>query len=190
MLQAAPMYTRFRIRRSGYGQIYDSDLHAFGVYLADYSRRLASRSRARYLSTLMITELFVPIAAFPDFMTEAAGLLRKPGAPLIYSTVRRIEPDHETFLPWARTRMACIIFNLQMIHEPAELRTAIAKFRGLIDLAIAHGGTYYLTYHRYATSNQLRTCYPEFDLWLAEKQKHDPENKFWSDWFAGVAQRP
>jgi hypothetical protein len=36
--------------------------------------------------------------------------------------------------------MACIIFNLQMTHQPAELNTAIGKFRGLIDLAIAHGG--------------------------------------------------
>jgi FAD/FMN-containing dehydrogenase len=78
--------------------------------------------------------------------------------------------------------MACIIFNLQMVHEPAELKIASDKFRSLIDLAIAYEGTYYLTYHRYATDQQLRTCYPEFDAWLKEKQKFDPGNKFWSDW--------
>jgi FAD/FMN-containing dehydrogenase len=169
------------------GQIYDSDLHAFGVYLSDYSRHLASRLQTSRLSTLMITELFVPIAAFSEFMTAAAGVLRKPGAPVIYGTVRTIEADRETFLPWARTRMACIIFNLQMIHEPAELRSAIDKFRGLVELAIVYGGTYYLTYHRYATDQQRRTCYPEFDLWLKEKRERDPENKFTSDWFRAVA---
>jgi hypothetical protein len=42
--------------------------------------------------------------------------------------------------------------------------------------------TYYLTYHRYATDRQLRTCYPEFDAWLKEKLQFDPETKFWSDW--------
>jgi hypothetical protein len=78
--------------------------------------------------------------------------------------------------------MACITFNLQMTHQPAELNTAIGKFRGLIDLAIAHGGTYCLTYHRYATDRQLRTCYPEFDACLKEKLQFHPETKFWSDW--------
>jgi hypothetical protein len=44
----------------------------------------------------------------------------------------------------------------------AELKIASDKFRRLIDLAIAYDGTYYLTYHRDATEQQLRTCYPEF----------------------------
>jgi FAD/FMN-containing dehydrogenase len=183
--------TGFEKYRSFYlgthGQVYDSDLHAFGVYLSDYSRYLASRLRTSLLSTLMITELFVPVTAFPDFMREAAGLLRKPGAPVIYGTVRRIEPDKETFLPWARSRMACIVFNLQMVHKPAKLKSAADRLRSLIDLAVAHGGTYYLTYHRYATGQQLRACYPEFDLWLDQRQQIDPENKFYSDWFASVA---
>jgi hypothetical protein len=64
----------------------------------------------------------------------------------------------------------------------AELKIASDKFRRLIDLAIAYDGTYYLTYHRYATEQQLRTCYPEFDAWLKEKLQFDPETKFWSDW--------
>jgi hypothetical protein len=64
----------------------------------------------------------------------------------------------------------------------AELKIASDKFRSLIDLAIAYDGTYYLTYHRYATEQQLRTCYPEFDAWLKEKQQFDPGTKFWSDW--------
>jgi hypothetical protein len=76
-------------------------------------------------------------------MSASGRIPAKTGAPVIYGTVRTIEADQETFLPWARTRMACIIFNLQMINEPPELRSAIDKFRGLIELAIACGGTYY-----------------------------------------------
>ena len=177
-------YTAFYLSTNG--QVYDSDLHAFGVYLSDYSRHLASRLGSHQLSTLMITEIFVPIPAFADFMRDAAGLLRQPGAPLIYGTVRSIEPDRETFLPWARNRMACIIFNLRMVHQTSLLASGTKKFCGLIDLAIAYGGTYYLTYHRYATSHQLRACYPEFDAWLQEKQERDPGNKFWSDWLAAA----
>jgi len=48
------------------GQIYDSDLHAFGVYLSDYSRHLASRLPTSRLSTLMITELFVQLQHSPN----------------------------------------------------------------------------------------------------------------------------
>ena len=66
-----------------------------------------------------------------------------------------IEQDEETFLPWARERYACIIFNLHVEHTPRALDAAAAAFRELIDIAISHGGSYYLTYHRWARMDQV-----------------------------------
>jgi hypothetical protein len=42
---------------------------------------------------------------------------------------------------------------------------------------------YYLTYHRYATRNQVESCYPQFAEFLRLKKKYDPEERFQSDWY-------
>jgi hypothetical protein len=53
----------------------------------------------------------------------------------------------------------------------------------LIDMAARRTGTYYLTYHRYATRDQIQRCYPEFPQFLRLKKKYDPEERFQSDWY-------
>ncbi|PYJ19769.1 MAG: FAD-binding oxidoreductase, partial [Verrucomicrobia bacterium] len=57
------------------------------------------------------------------------------------------------------------------------------SFRGLIDLAIARGGSYYLTYHKFAKLEQVMACYPQFKQFLTLKRKHDPTERFQSDWY-------
>jgi hypothetical protein len=56
-------------------------------------------------------------------------------------------------------------------------------FRRLIDMAIARGGSYFLTYHRWARRDQVEACYPEFREFLAAKRERDPEERFQSDWY-------
>jgi FAD/FMN-containing dehydrogenase len=50
-------------------------------------------------------------------------------------------------------------------------------------MAARRQGTYYLTYHRYATRKQVKTCYPQFAEFLRLKKKYDPEERFQSDWY-------
>ena len=92
-----------------------------------------------------------------------------------------------TFLPWARDPWACVIFNLHTVHTPAGLEHAAAAFRRLIDMAIARSGSYYLTYHRWARPEQVEACYPEFRDFLAAKRRHDPAERFQSDWYRHYA---
>ena len=56
-------------------------------------------------------------------------------------------------------------------------------FRELLMNAIEHGGNYYLTYHRWATREQVLTCYPQFPEFLRLKRKHDSTETFQSDWY-------
>jgi FAD/FMN-containing dehydrogenase len=53
----------------------------------------------------------------------------------------------------------------------------------MIDLAIARGGNYYLTYHRFARREQLLNCYPQFEKFLQLKKIYDPAERFQSDWY-------
>jgi hypothetical protein len=94
-----------------------------------------------------------------------------------------IERDDETLLAWAREPWACIIFNLHVTHTPEAIAGAADTFRGLIDLAIELNGSYYLTYHRWATPEQLRRCHPRIDDFLMLKRRLDPAGRFQSDWF-------
>src|SRR6185503_2897532 len=108
---------------------------------------------------------------------------RRNAVDVIYGTIRLVERDDETFLPWARDRYACVIFNLHTVHTPPGLAHAAATFRRLIDIAIALDGSYYLTYHRHARPDQVLACYPRFVEMLRLKQKFDPEERFQSEWY-------
>ena len=102
---------------------------------------------------------------------------------VIFGTLRLIEKDQECFLAWAKEPYVSIIFNLHTVHSKRGLEKAAADFRRLIDRGIQFGGSYFLTYHRWATRTQVETCYPQFPEFLRLKKKYDPEERFQSDWY-------
>jgi FAD/FMN-containing dehydrogenase len=131
----------------------------------------------------MITELFVPRAALSSFMQAVRADARQHGVDIIYGTIRVIERDDETVLAWARERWTCIVFNLHVEHTTEGIAKAATDFRRLIDRAIELGGSYYLTYHRWADARQLVACHPRIEEFLREKRSFDPEAVFRSDWY-------
>lgn len=165
------------------GQRYWSDLHQLAVYLDDYHHDLDHRLGTEQTGTEMISELYVPRERLPDFMAAAADELRRHDADLIYGTVRFVEPDEETYLSWAREDYACIVFNLHTPHTTEGVARTATTFRRLIDLAVERGGSYYLTYHRWADAEQILACYPQFPDFLTLKRHHDPDELFHSDWY-------
>jgi len=179
--RAFELYASYYLSTSG--QLYWSDLHQLSVYLDDYHRGLDRRLGATEGATEMITEIYVPRSALARFLADVRQDFRANRVELIYGTIRLIEQDDESFLAWARQPYACVIFNLHVVHSPQGLERSSEAFRRLIDLAIRHGGSYYLTYHRWATRRQVETCYPRFAEFLRVKRKHDPEERFQSDWY-------
>jgi FAD/FMN-containing dehydrogenase len=164
------------------GQTYWSDTNQLSPYLPDYAQKIRNQIGGDE-SSLIITEIYVPRADLPDFLAQAAELLRSNRTSVIYGTVRLIEKDNESFLAWAKEPYACIIFNLHTLHTPAGIEASGHAFRGLIDLAIARGGSYYLTYHKFAKPEQVTACYPQFKEFLELKRKYDPAECFQSDWY-------
>ena len=165
------------------GQLYLSDAHQFADYVDGYHERLDEVMGATHPATEMISELYVPRAELHGFMNAVADDFRSAGVDVIYGTVRLIERDEETFLPWARESWACVIFNLHTVHTADGLERSAAAFRRLIDHAAALGGSYFLTYHRWATADQLEACHPRIRDFLAHKRAYDPDERFQSDWY-------
>ena len=64
-----------------------------------------------------------------------------------------------------------------------QVRGGFVASRRLIDRAAHFGGSYFLTYHRWAGRQQVRACHPRFAEFLREKRLWDPEERFTSDWY-------
>ena len=165
------------------GQIYWSDTHQLSLYVDDYHVALDRRLNAAGVATEMITEIYVPRPALGRFLEEVRRDVRAERIELIYGTIRLIERDTESVLAWAREPWACVIFNLHVVHTPEGLARGPEHFRRLIDLALAHGGSYFLTYHRWATRRQVERCHPRLVEFLRAKRRHDPEERFQSEWY-------
>jgi FAD/FMN-containing dehydrogenase len=179
--RASDAYTRHYLATDG--QLYWSDLHQMADYQDGYHLALDGRLGAASPGSEMITELYVPRRDLPAFMAQVAHDFRTQQTPVIYGTVRLVERDDETVLAWAREPWACIVFNLHVDHTPERIACAADAFRRLIDSALAYGGSYYLTYHRWATKEQVQAAYPQFIAFLREKLRCDPEERFQSDWY-------
>jgi FAD/FMN-containing dehydrogenase len=170
--RAYDVYAKHYLATSG--QVYLSDRHQLATYVPGYHWDGSSE---------MITELYVPRPLLADFLATAARELRALEADVVYGTVRLIERDDETALAWAREPWACVVMNLHVEHTHAEIDNAAIAFRRLIDLALERGGSFYLTYHRWATRRQLLTAYPQLPAFLDAKLEHDPGELFQSDWY-------
>ena len=131
----------------------------------------------------MITELYVPRTRLAAFMSDVRRDFQRHGVDLVYGTVRLIKRDSETALAWAREDYACVIFNLHVDHEPRSISRSSHTFRRLIDIAIHHRGSFFLTYHRYAIAAQLLACYPQLPEFLHTRRRFDPDEVFRSDWY-------
>ena len=133
--------------------------------------------------SLMISEIYVPRERLTELIQKIAVDAKENDFNIIYGTMRLIEKDNESFLAWAKENYACIIFNLRVEHTEQGIGKAKKNFRLLIDRALELGGSYFLTYHRWARKDQIVKAYPQFTEFLRLKLKYDPEERFQSEWY-------
>lgn len=162
------VYSSFYL--STHGERYWSDTHQLGVYLDHYHEDLDRQLGATGPATEMITELDVPRDELTIFMTQAAEELRSREVPVIYGAVRLIVREEVSVLAWAREDFACIVFNLHTEHSMEGIATSSGAFCALIDLALSLGGSFFLTYHKWASRTQVEQAHPRFAEFLAKKK--------------------
>jgi len=181
----------FRLYSSHYlnsdGNYYWSDTMQLSTYVPSYSDFLESAKKKDSpdapKETLVIGEHYVPRDQILVFIQKAREILRSFETEVIYGTIRSILQDQVSYLPWAKKDYVCIIFNLRTPHTEAGIERTANTFRALIDACRELGGSFFLTYHRYASVEQVEDCYPRFRDWLALKKQYDPDELFTSDWY-------
>lgn len=99
---------------------------------------------------------------------------------------RRIVPDAETFLRWARGE--CVELRIEFrARATLGACTGAAQLRaGLIDLALAAGGAFTPEWLPLATRAQAEAAYPMLGAFLAEKRRLDPAERVQSSWYRGA----
>ena len=165
------------------GNVYWSDSHQMSTYQKSQNEKYSAKKGIKEGSSLVISEIYAPREKLAQLMEECRAAALRQGMDIVYGTVRFIEEDTESFLPWARKRYACVIFNLHVRHSVDGIEKAKHHFRTLYDIALGFGGSFFLTYHPWATRSQLAAAYPQLLEFIALKRKYDPYDKFVSDWY-------
>ncbi len=179
--KAFSQYEQYYLGTSG--QVYWSDSHQLSNVIEGYIEAVGQTKE-----TEMITEVYVTRENLVPFMQAVRRDFVQHEVDMTYGTIRFIEPDTESFLAWATDRFVCIVCNLHVVHTPEGLAKAQADFGRIIDRVIEYQGRFYLTYHRWATRQQVETCYPQFPEFLQLKLKYDPRERFQSDWYRHYAE--
>jgi FAD/FMN-containing dehydrogenase len=174
-------YAKLELARDG--NVEWSDLHQLATYPAGYHKDIETRLGAVAEGADVIVEVYVPRGELIPFLEEARRLLLTNELPLIYGTIRFIEQDKDTFLPWAKKRYACVIFAPHTSGETGALHKTGETCRQLMRAATKKGGSFYLTYNRFATRDDVEWAYPQFAEFLLLKKKYDPTETLQSEWY-------
>jgi FAD/FMN-containing dehydrogenase len=134
--------------------------------------------RSRLEDTDILQEYFVTPDQFAPFVDGLRAVVRRERANLINATIRSVEADRITALPYApRASFAIVLyFNQGLTVEDCQRleRTTSA----LIDLVIQLQGRFYLPYQLYYSPRQLQAAYPEASGFFAAKHRYDPAGRF------------
>lgn len=143
---------------------------------------------ASRVDTEWLQEYFVKGEDLADFLKFLAGVLQKNDVAMFNASVRFVKKDDKTLLSYApkEDRFAIVLFFNQKLTSK-EVEKTKRWVQEVIDYLIAHDGTFYLPYHHFATLEQFKACYPNWEVVNAYKKAIDPSgifnNGLYADYF-------
>ncbi|MBI5150350.1 MAG: FAD-binding oxidoreductase [Candidatus Omnitrophica bacterium] len=148
------------------------------------SRNNAMRPIVKFLDyswpndTDILQEYFIPTDKFTEFVDGLRKIMREDHVNLLSVTVRYVPTDKQSFLHYAKGDCFAVVLYINQRLDEKHRQEAQAWTRKMVDLALSHGGTYYLPYQLYPSKDQVRRSYPEFDQFIEKKRVHDPQELF------------
>lgn len=131
-------------------------------------------------------ELLVPPQRSDEVVAEVRAALAEHRARLCLLEARRILPENETCLRWARSEFVALRIAYRTRATLGACASA-AQLRGrLLDLAIGAGGSFMPRLLPLATRAQAAAGYPMLAGFLAEKRRLDPAERVPCPWYRGV----
>lgn len=131
------------------------------------------------IDTEWLQEYFVPASQLNNFIRFLGGVLKKNKVPVYNASVRYVKQNESLGFSYARHEdMFAIVLFFNQSLLPEEIQKTHLWVQEVIDYLKAHEGTYYLPYQNFATLEQFRACYPEWEKIAERKKYYDPEMLF------------
>ncbi|OIK15386.1 hypothetical protein BIV60_09940 [Bacillus sp. MUM 116] len=153
------------------------------------SRNNAMRSESDFLlyknqkNTDTLQEFFVPIDEYPSYIKDMKAFLTNDDINLLNFTIRYVSKDDLSMLSYANTDMIALVALFNHGKQKQDVEKAQKSIQKMIDITLSHNGTFYLPYYPYATKKQLLESYTNFNEFVQEKEKYDPNETISSLFF-------
>ncbi len=134
-----------------------------------------------------IMEFFIPIGQIEQFFSAFKIICLEEHINLLGVTLRYIQQDREGLLSYAPDGDAFAVMCYVNHPFSAEGRSHMERVsHRLVEETLACNGKFYLSYHAPATLPQLMRAYPRLPLFLKQKLRYDPEERFTSTFYERV----
>ncbi|PSL41764.1 FAD/FMN-containing dehydrogenase [Planomicrobium soli] len=149
------------------------------------SRNNAMRSDSVFMEytnpdkTEVLQEYFVPIDEFEHYLDDLRSVLEDDETfNLLNITVRYVEKNEEPLLAYATKDMFSLVLLINQGKDQNSIEQTRKTVQNMIDVTLAHNGSYYLPYYGYATKEQMKAAYPRSEEFFKLKNIYDPDHRF------------
>ncbi|MEI3605627.1 FAD-binding oxidoreductase [Pseudogracilibacillus sp. SE30717A] len=149
------------------------------------SRNNVMRSDSEFMEynsvskTEILQEYFVPIDNFEPYIDSLKRLLEdEKDFNLLNITIRYVGKDDQVVMNYATDDMFSLVLLINQGTTKKDIEETGQIVRKMIDLTLAHDGTYYLPYYPYATKEQLYAAYPQVEDFFLKKKIFDSNERF------------
>jgi decaprenylphospho-beta-D-ribofuranose 2-oxidase len=148
------------------------------------TRNNVMRSESEFLEyeagndTDILQEYFVPVTEYEEYIDDLRIFLEGRDLNLVNITVRYVDRNNEALMSFAKKDMFALVLLINQGMSDEDIYETGETVRGMIDITLKHGGTYYLPYYEYPTKSQMKSAYPKSDEFFQMKRKLDPEERF------------
>lgn len=168
----------------------DSFWNAQKVYTQQINGNLVSRnnvmrSDSEFMEydnsrkTEILQEYFVPVDQFEHYIPELKKVLEDhPEFNLLNVTIRYVEQNENAVLSYAKEDMFSLVLLINQGTDEKSVQATQDVVREMIDVTLAHDGSYYLPYFGYPTKKQMQIAYPKTEEFFELKERFDPEHRF------------
>lgn len=133
---------------------------------------------SRNKKTYVLQEYFVPVVHLEAFTNEMATILNRYNVQVVNVSIRHAHADPGSLLAWAREEVFALVLYYKQGTALYDRERVAVWTRELIDVVIAHHGTYYLPYQPHARFDQFHSCFPNAKTLFELKNQLDPNYRF------------
>jgi decaprenylphospho-beta-D-ribofuranose 2-oxidase len=148
------------------------------------SRNNVMRSESKFLeyenseNTDVLQEYFVPIDQFTQYIDDLRAVLTKDELNLVNITIRYVSKNEDAVLSYAKDDMFALVLLINQGFSESNRQETKDIVQKMIDVTLAHNGSYYLPYMPYPTKEQMIRAYPRAEEFFQKKRIYDPEERF------------